>query len=85
MGFDVGETCGRNYYASFATGLVLTIDETSRVGFFPYGETWARRAPYLHDLRVGAWLASEPFQQVEYERFYGIKHLRCSCGHLPAV
>ena len=80
MGLDVRQACWRNSDAGLATSLVLTLDKASQVGFFPHRKTWARCAPSLHDLRVAARLATEPFQQIKNERFNGIRHHRSSGG-----
>src|ERR1043165_1036418 len=67
------------------TGLVFMVEETPGVGFLPYGETWARRAPRFDDLRIGTRVRTNPLEKIHDQGFDDISHSFLLVGNqLPA-
>jgi hypothetical protein len=58
---------------------MMLLDEPSFIGFFPYGKARAGRSPGVNDFSVCPRVRADPFEQVEDERLYGVRH-----GNLPS-
>lgn len=54
--------------------LMPPLDESALIGFFPYRETWTRRAPRLEDFGIRARPRTDPLQEVQDQRFNRVRH-----------
>jgi hypothetical protein len=52
--------------------LIVPLYEPTLSGIFPNRKTGARRSPCVHHFRIRPRSGSDPFEQIEYQRFYRI-------------
>jgi hypothetical protein len=57
-----GQPRWSHLYASLGAKLVMALDETAGVRFFPDWKPRTRRTPGFDDLRIRTRLATDPFQ-----------------------
>jgi hypothetical protein len=56
----------------------VTLDKSSGVCLLPHRQAWARRAPGIHNLVVGARVGAQPLEQIENQMIEGFRSTRAA-------